>query len=154
MGTQLSPTPKGAQLPIFGPFLLWPNGWMHQDATWHGGRPRARPHYARWGPSSPTQKKGHSPQFPAHIYCGQTAGWIKMPLGTAAGFGPGDIVLDGDPVSPRKRGTTALFSAHVYCGHGRPSQLLLSSCSLMWSDIICTLTCWNTAHQTCTVSSV
>ena len=22
----------------------------------------------------------------------------------------------------------ALFSAHVYCGHGRPSQLLLSSC--------------------------
>jgi len=19
--------------PIFGPFLLWPNGWMHQDAT-------------------------------------------------------------------------------------------------------------------------
>jgi len=23
-----------------------------------------------------------------------------------------------------------LFSAHVYCGHGRPSQLLLSSCNL------------------------
>ena len=20
-------------LPISGPFLLWPNGWMHQDAT-------------------------------------------------------------------------------------------------------------------------
>jgi len=31
--------------------------------------------------------------------------------------------------SSRKRGTAApLFSAHVYCGHGRPSQLLLSSC--------------------------
>jgi len=28
---------KGAEppLPIFGPFLLWPNGWMHQDATWY-----------------------------------------------------------------------------------------------------------------------
>jgi len=23
----------GAPVPIFGPFLLWPNGWMHQDAT-------------------------------------------------------------------------------------------------------------------------
>jgi len=30
--------PKGADpsSPIFGPFLLWPNGWMHQDATWYG----------------------------------------------------------------------------------------------------------------------
>ena len=25
-------------------------------------------------------KKGHSPQFSARAYCGQTAGWIKMPL--------------------------------------------------------------------------
>jgi len=24
------------------------------------------------------------------------AGWIKMPLGTEVGLGPGDIVLDGD----------------------------------------------------------
>ena len=31
--------------------------------------------------------------------------------------------------SSRERGTAApLFSAHVYCDHGRPSQLLLSSC--------------------------
>jgi len=26
--------PKGAQSPIFGPYLLWPNEWMDQDATW------------------------------------------------------------------------------------------------------------------------
>ena len=25
---------KGAEPPIFGPCLLWPNGWMDQDATW------------------------------------------------------------------------------------------------------------------------
>ena len=25
-----------ARSPIFGPFLLWPNGWMHQDSTWYG----------------------------------------------------------------------------------------------------------------------
>jgi len=28
--------------PIFGPCLLWPNGWMDQDAIWYGGRPRPR----------------------------------------------------------------------------------------------------------------
>jgi len=27
------PLPKGAQPPIFGPYLLWPNGSMDQDAT-------------------------------------------------------------------------------------------------------------------------
>jgi len=45
--------------PIFGPCLLWPNGWMDQDATWYGYRPRHRRHCVRWGPSSP--QKGHSP---------------------------------------------------------------------------------------------
>jgi len=29
-----SPSPKGAQPPIFGPYLLLPNVWMYQDATW------------------------------------------------------------------------------------------------------------------------
>ena len=28
--------------PIFGPYLLRPNGCMGQDATWYGGRPRPR----------------------------------------------------------------------------------------------------------------
>jgi len=37
-----APLPKGAQPPIFGPCLLWPNGWMGQDATWYDGRPRHR----------------------------------------------------------------------------------------------------------------
>ena len=26
------------------------------------------------------------------VRCGQTPGWIKMPLGTEVGLGPGDIV--------------------------------------------------------------
>jgi len=30
-----APLPKkGAESPIFGAYLLWPNGWMDQDATW------------------------------------------------------------------------------------------------------------------------
>jgi len=28
------PSPKRHSSPIFGPYLLWPNGWMDQDATW------------------------------------------------------------------------------------------------------------------------
>jgi len=27
---------------IFGPFLLWPNSCMHQNATWYGARPWPR----------------------------------------------------------------------------------------------------------------
>jgi len=36
--------PKEAQPPIFGLSLLRPNGWMDQDATWHGGWPWPRRH--------------------------------------------------------------------------------------------------------------
>jgi len=70
----------------------------------YGGRSRPRPHYARWGPSSRPQDRDHSPQFSAHVYCGQTAAWIKMPLSTEVGLGPANIVLDGDPARPPPKG--------------------------------------------------
>jgi len=41
------------------------------------------------------------------VYCGQSVGWIKMPLGMEVGLGPGGTVLDGDPASPMERGTAA-----------------------------------------------
>jgi len=41
--------------------VLWPNGWMHQDATWYGGRPRPMRHSFRWGPSSPPRKGAQQP---------------------------------------------------------------------------------------------
>ena len=86
---------------------------MDQDGIWHGGGPRSRPNCARWGPSSP-QIRGQSPQFSAHVYCGQTAGWSKMPLGTEVDLSAGHILLDGIPAL-RERDTAAptLFSAHV-----------------------------------------
>ena len=92
-----SSSSKGAQpLPNFRPTsVLDKRPDAYQDATWYGGRPLPRQHCFRWQPSSP--KKGHSPQFSAHVRCGQTAGWIKMPLGMGIGLGPGDLVLDGDP---------------------------------------------------------
>jgi len=64
----------------------------------------------------PHKKRGHSPHFSAHVYCGQTYGWIQMPLGTKVGLGPGHIVLDGDPAPPEKGTTPPQFSVHVCCG--------------------------------------
>jgi len=43
-------------------------------------------------------KGAQPPQLSAHACCGQTAGWIKMPLGRDVGH----IVLNGDPASPPK----------------------------------------------------
>jgi len=63
----------------------------------YGGRPRPRRLCVRWGPSPPSEKQ-HSPaQLLGHVYCGQTAGWMKTPLSTKVDLGPRHIVLDGDP---------------------------------------------------------
>jgi len=92
----LAPSPKRGP-PIFVPCLLWPNGCMDQDATWYGGRPWTRRHCVSLGHSSPPQKGEPPRQFSAHVYCGQTAGYIKMPFGMEVGLSLGDIMLDGDP---------------------------------------------------------
>ena len=55
------------------------------------------------------QPNGHSPQFSAYVCCGETARWIKMPLGTEVGVGQGDIVLDGDAASPKRGHSTPTF---------------------------------------------
>ena len=118
MGTQL-PLPQRGTAPDFRPCLLWPNGRMHQDGTWYGGRPWPRPHCVRRGSSSPPQKnRVHSPQFSAHVYCGQTPnGWMDQ-----------DATWYGDRPRPRRHcvrwwtklplkwGTVPHFLAHVYCG--------------------------------------
>jgi len=59
---------------------------------------------------------GTAPPFSAHVCCDQTAGWIKMPLGTEVGLEPRQIVLDGDPAPSKKGAQHPYFSAHVYCG--------------------------------------
>jgi len=89
--------------------VLWPNGWMDQNETWHGGRPRPRPHCVRWGPSS-LPKRGTAPNF--------------RPVRQAT-------VLDGDPAPPHKKGGTAptQFSAHVYCGQ------MVTHLSYYWAPV-------------------
>ena len=46
----------------------------------------------------------------AHLYCDQTAAWIKMPLGAEVGLGLRrglrDIVFDVDPAIPPEKGHT------------------------------------------------
>jgi len=102
--------------------VLWPNGWMGQDQTWHTGRPRPWPHCVRWGPSSPSSKGAQPPiygpcllrpngcmdqdvtwyagrprprrlpKFSANLYCGKTARYIKIPHGMEIGLSPADFV--------------------------------------------------------------
>jgi len=51
----------------------------------------------------------------ALVYCGQTAGWIKMKLGMQVGLVPGHVVLDGTHL-PLPKGHSPQFSAHICCG--------------------------------------
>jgi len=81
-----------APSPIFGPCLLWPNGWMDQDGTWYRVGPWSRPHCARWGPSSLLQK-GTEPPILAHFivakrWMHQDATWY----GVTVCLSPGDCV--------------------------------------------------------------
>ena len=63
----------------------------------------------------PPQKGGTSAPNFRPMYCGQTAQWIKVPLGTEVVLYPGDIVLDGDPALPKRKGHTPQFSTRLYC---------------------------------------
>jgi len=54
-------------------------------------------------PTTPRKGHTHPIQFLAHVYCGHTAGWIKMPLGTVVtSIGSNDVVLDGVAAPPKK----------------------------------------------------
>jgi len=77
----------------------------------------------------PSPKKGAEPPILAHVYCTQTAGWIKMPLGIEVGLDPSDVVLDGNPAPPLQKGSRA--------PNIRPMSILVkrlhgSRCHLVW----------------------
>ena len=73
---------------------------MDQDATWY--EVDLGPGDIVFDGDPVTTEKGHTHLHPilAHVNCGQTAGWIKMPLGTEVNVGPGDVVFDGVVVPP------------------------------------------------------
>jgi len=81
---------------------------MDQDATLCGGPGEI---VLDGDPAPASPKRGWSPQFSVHVYCGKMAGWMKTPLGTEVDLCLGHIVLDGVPAA-HERGTAArpLFS--------------------------------------------
>jgi len=88
--------PKGhSPPPIFGPHTLLRNGWMDQDATWYGGRPRPRLPCVGWGPMLPLPKKGRGPPIfgPGILW---PNGWVDEDGtwhgDTEIGLSPGDCV--------------------------------------------------------------
>jgi len=96
-----APPQKGGTAPC--PILadvLWPNGFMDQDATWYWGRLRPRPHSVAWGPSSSPLKRG-------------TAAPNFWPMSVVVKWLDGHIVLDGDRPTPK--GAQPQFSADVCC---------------------------------------
>jgi len=79
-GNPTPPTERGtaALSPLFGPCLLWPNGWMDQDTTWYGGRLGLGPGDSVLDGDLGPRGKGHcSPHFLAHVYCGQTVAHLR-----------------------------------------------------------------------------
>jgi len=108
METQL-PIPKGHSPPNFRPISVVAK-WLHGPRchlAWSWRRPRPRRLCVRWGPRSHLHKRGRRiPQKRklVHVYCGQTAGWMKLVLGMEVGLSPGDFVLDGDRVPFPQKG--------------------------------------------------
>jgi len=61
----------------------------------------------------PDKKGGQNPHTHTFrpMFCGQTAGWNKMLLGTEVGLGPGQIVFDEDPAPlPQKGAQPPIFA--------------------------------------------
>jgi len=73
--------PKGHSPPFFGRYMLWPNGWLDQDATGREVSLSPSDILLDRDPAPPAHKGGRAPYFSAHFYCGQMAGCIKMSLG-------------------------------------------------------------------------
>ena len=68
------------------------------------------------GTQLPSPKRGRIPPpiFGPYVYCGQTAGCIRISHGTEVGLGPGDIVLDGDPAElPLKEAQPPIFGLSI-----------------------------------------
>jgi len=61
----------------------------------------------------PSPKKGTGPKFSAHVYCGETAVCIRIPLGTEVGLSLLRHFARWGPSSPSK-GAQPQFSANVH----------------------------------------
>ena len=113
MGIQL-PSPKGTQPPIFGQCPLWLKRLDELGCHLVWRKASAHATLCSMGTHLPPEKEHSLHPILAHVYCGQTARWIKMPLRTEVNLGPGDVVRWGR--SSPKMGHSPQFSVHIYCG--------------------------------------
>ena len=104
--------------PIFGPFLFWTNGWMHQDVTWYGDRPQPRGLCVRWGPSPPQKEGGALPQI-----FGPCLLWPNCFIDQDGTWHEGRpqprrlcVRLGTQPLPTKEVEPPPQFSAHFYCG--------------------------------------
>ena len=81
------------------------------------------------GDLSPPLKTAQPHPLFDHVYCGQTAGRIKIPDDMEVGISAGHIVLDGDPAPsrPEKKGTAPIFGTSVVA-----KRLDGLRCHLVW----------------------
>jgi len=88
--------------------VLWPHGWMDQNETWHGDRPRSRPHRVRRGPP----KRAQPPIFgPCHLW---PNGWMEDAAWCGGRPRPRQLCVRWEPSSPfPQKGHRPQFSAHV-----------------------------------------
>jgi len=88
--------------------------WIKMALGMEVGLPRRL--CVRWG-ANPLPKKGaEPPQFSAHVYCGQTARCIKMPLCMEVGSAQATLCQMGR--SSPKRGTAPVFGSCLFWRNG------------------------------------
>ena len=87
-----SPKERSTASPTFGPWLLWPNGWMDQDTTWYGDRSRPRRHCVLCGTSSPTKRGTEDSTFAVYGRMQATDSEVRKPR-------PMSIVAKRSPIS-------------------------------------------------------
>ena len=72
---------RGRSPPIFRPVSIVAKQLGGSRCHLVGRQASAKATLCYWGPSSPSPKRKQNPPIFGRVYCGQTAGWIKMPLG-------------------------------------------------------------------------
>jgi len=64
--------------PIFGPCLLWPNGWMDEDAACYGSIDLGRDHFVLDGVPASAKGAQHPPSLFGHVL------WPRSPISATA----------------------------------------------------------------------
>jgi len=113
-GPSSAPLPqKGAQPPLFGSCLLWPNGWVDQDATWYDGKPRPGQQLLDADPAPPP--RGTAPKFrPMSVVAKQLDGSKCHLVGRQASAQAALCYMETQ--LPLPKGAQPPIFGRVYCG--------------------------------------